>query len=423
MVKRVLLVSNTFPADPERAVHGIYQRLDAFMRALAGHRIEALFFVPPETDRGEEAIESARARLAETWGVDLSLELCPRAAPGDGGRWGAYVPGIFSLSGQSRYRLTSGSEQVAAVRRRLAEEPDAVFAHRLTAMAPLLELPASRAPTFFDLDDIEHVAFERRLRTPPPGPGKRLLRLQLPALKRAERTAIERCAATFVCSESDRSYLFRTYETNAVEVVPNAVEIPPPTALGDAGGAGYAGERVLFLGSFAYSPNQDAAERLLQLWPRVRGARPTARLVLAGPDAHLVSGHGRPPDGVEFPGFVDDLGGLYRSTSVVCAPITAGGGTRVKLLEAGAWARPIVATRIAAEGIGFEDGVHYLEREDDAALAAAVVALLEDRNRRRRLGEAARELVERHYSKDGVVARIREIFARHGLPAAAGGEA
>jgi len=403
-------------------VHGIYQRLDAFMRALAGHRVEALFFVPPETDRGEEAIESVRVRLAETWGVDLGLELCPRAAPGEGGRWDAYVPGIFSLSGQSRYRLTSGAEQVAAVRRHLAQEPDAVFAHRLTAMAPLLELPAVRAPTFFDLDDIEHVAFERRLETPPPGPGKRLLRLQLPALKRAERKAIERCAATFVCSKSDRDYLTRIYETDAVEVVPNAVEIPPPASLRDAGDTGNAGERVLFLGSFAYTPNQEAAERLLRLWPRVREAWPTARLVLAGPDAHLVSGHDRPPEGVEFPGFVDDLGALYRRTSVVCAPITAGGGTRVKLLEAGAWSRPIVATRIAAEGIGFEDGVHYLEREDDAALAAAIAALLGDPARRRRLGEAARELVERRYSKNGVVAHIRDIFARHGLPAEDGGE-
>lgn len=421
MVMRILLVSNTFPADPERAVHGIYQRLDAFMRALAGHRVVALFFVPPETDRSEEAIESARARLAETWGVDLGLELCPRATPGDRGRWNAYVPGVFSLSGQSRYRLTSGVEQVAAVRRRLAEEPDAVFAHRLTAMAPLLELPAVRAPTFFDLDDIEHVAFERRLRTPPLGPGKRVLRLQLPALKRAERTAIERCAATFVCSESDRNYLVRTYETDAVETVPNAVEIPPPTGL--LGEGADVPDRVLFLGSFAYTPNREAAERLLRLWPLVHEKRPAARLVLAGPDAHLVAGHDRPPEGVAFPGFVEDLGGLYRGTSVVCAPITAGGGTRIKLLEAGAWSRPIVATKIAAEGIGFEDGVHYLEREEDASLAEAIVALLDDPDRRTQLGRAARDLVERRYSRSAVTARIRDVFARHGLPAAHGGEA
>jgi glycosyltransferase involved in cell wall biosynthesis len=175
---------------------------------------------------------------------------------------------------------------------------------------------------------------------------------------------------------------------------------------------------VLFLGNYAHPPNRSAADRLTALWPSVRERAPEARLVLAGPRPELLSSYGVRPDGVEFPGFIDDLANLYRSTALVCAPIGEGGGTRVKLLEAGAWGCPIVATRIAAEGIGFEDGVHYLMREEDDAIADACADLLHDPARGRALGRAARELVSDRYSKRAVTEQVRRLFASHGLPEA-----
>jgi glycosyltransferase involved in cell wall biosynthesis len=59
---------------------------------------------------------------------------------------------------------------------------------------------------------------------------------------------------------------------------------------------------------------------------------------------------------VEFRGFVDDLSALYAETRIVCCPIVIGSGTRIKLVEAASYARPIVATRIGAEGLDFRDG-------------------------------------------------------------------
>lgn len=408
---KVLLISNTFPADPDSAVHGIYQRLDTFVKALRGHKLTALFFVPADTDTSKAGVEAARSRLADEWEVDLDIELCTRAAPASG-RWEAYVEGIFSLSGQSRYRLTSGRDQIAAVRRRIRESPDAIFVHRLTAMSPLLELPRPGVPTFFDLDDVEHVAFERRLRVRPPGPGRRLLRLQLTALRRGERRAIDRSNLTFVCSDADRDYLRGLYGTQAVETIPNSVQIPPDEAVG---GQQDENPRVLFLGNYAHPPNRRAADRLADLWPAVSAQVPRARLVLAGPEPDRLTCYASGMEGLEFPGFVDDLGDLYRKTTAVCAPIDEGGGTRIKLLEAGAWARPIVATNIAAEGIGFDDGVHFIRREENAGLAEACVELLRDEEKSRRLGTAARRLVRERYSREAVIHRVRDLFAANGL--------
>jgi glycosyltransferase involved in cell wall biosynthesis len=56
-------------------------------------------------------------------------------------------------------------------------------------------------------------------------------------------------------------------------------------------------------------------------------------------------------------------------------PLSAGGGTRFKILEAMAWGLPVIATPIAAEGTGLEDGEEIQIAETDDALARSVIAL------------------------------------------------
>jgi glycosyltransferase involved in cell wall biosynthesis len=79
-------------------------------------------------------------------------------------------------------------------------------------------------------------------------------------------------------------------------------------------------------------------------------------------------------------------------------PLRAGGGTRLKIFEALAMARAVVSTTVGAEGLGITPGRHFLAADDPATFAHEVVALLRDPERRRRLGEAGRSLVETCYS-------------------------
>jgi glycosyltransferase involved in cell wall biosynthesis len=54
------------------------------------------------------------------------------------------------------------------------------------------------------------------------------------------------------------------------------------------------------------------------------------------------------------------------------------GGTRLKLIEAAAYTKPIIATPIGAEGLLFENDREILIRESDAQIAAACSRLLSD---------------------------------------------
>jgi glycosyltransferase involved in cell wall biosynthesis len=101
-------------------------------------------------------------------------------------------------------------------------------------------------------------------------------------------------------------------------------------------------------------------------------------------------------------GEVEDVRPFIERSAVVIVPLRAGGGSRVKILEAFACGRPVVATRVGAEGLEVEDGAQLLIEDDPDAFAKAVMSLLTNPERRRELVRAARLLVERRYGWTGI---------------------
>lgn len=401
---RVLLVSLSFPDDPAK-VHGVFRRLDLFVDALAPiGQMELLFFVDEQVDVSEAAVERFRSELSARWQSEFELTLVRReAAPERLSRWDAYVsPAIYAFRQPGLHRA-SGPRQREALEAALDRRPDLLFVHRLTAMVPVLETDRALPPVVFDLDDIEHRAFARDISQPPTWPGKYLRYLQVPALWWAERRALARAECTFVCSPGDAEYLWRTMRVRGVEVIPNAVEVPEPVALPQA-------PTALLLGSLGYAPNQNAAIHLMrEIWPRVRKRVPDAALTIAGPNPEAVPGHDDPPAGVTFSGFIENLAQLYADTRVVCTPIFAGGGTRIKVIEAGAYGRPVVSTTLGAEGLDLQNEREILLRDDPDSFSAAVAELMLDDERARRIGEAARARVERTYDRGKIIERIRAV--------------
>lgn len=228
-----------------------------------------------------------------------------------------------------------------------------------------------------------------------------MLLAHAPALLLAERLAASRSRLTFVASEIDCRKLRALGFGTGVTVVPNAVPFPRKSL-------GLPLEpTLLFIGDFGYDPNREAGERLARaILPRIRSQVPAARLLLAGKRAERLSRAAATQPGVECLGFVEDLDQLYAQVRVVCCPLRNGGGTRVKLIEAATYGRPMVATRIGAEGLDFTDGAEILLRDDDAGFADACIHLLRDDAIGRQLGEAAREKASQTYDARRVEAQI-----------------
>lgn len=278
-------------------------------------------------------------------------------------------------------------------------------------MAPFAEPLLGSVPAVLDLDDDE-----RRTALSLAGLARHQGNLAEAAFQEAEAAKLARFEAEWatrfstVCLAGPDDATRAASRLRDVEAtcIPNAVTVPkafpPPPATGPF--------TLLFVGSMGYSPNHDAAAFLAQeVLPRLRQRTSAAvRLVLAGshPDASLQALASLPE--VEVTGWVDDLVPLYAACHAVAAPLRAGGGTRIKILEAFAHGRPVVATPLGAEGIAARNGEHLLLAESADELAAAVCRLIEAPALGCALARRARGLVSRAYERQGVVRRIERLL-------------
>jgi glycosyltransferase involved in cell wall biosynthesis len=231
-------------------------------------------------------------------------------------------------------------------------------------------------------------------------------RLDLIAAARQERRVLSLAHAAVVFSDRDRDGL--AAHSRPVATIPVGWDVPPQRL--DPLGA--TPPVVLFCGSFEHPPNVEAAIRLArEIFPRVRGARPDARLELVGPSppAELRALAG---ESVSVTGAVASVVPHLDRATVVVAPIEIGGGVRVKVLEALAGGKAVVASSRAAEGISAQPGSELIVADGNESIAAAIVRLLIDDRSRRQLAERANSWALRELSWSAMADRYDELYDR-----------
>jgi hypothetical protein len=410
-----LFITATWPDPLARFTHGVAQRMRLMLRAAqqADADLDLLAFAPWNQPPDAGAAARLRDDIQALWGVRLRQVFVAPSDPVPDRRdslWHGYLLPMTGLQRQPAFARTSGRAQAQAVADALEQsQPTRLFVHKLTAMCAVLKCRVAKPPTVLDLDDVEHKAFARLIALPPHWGAKRLLRGWLPALARGERLALAAADRAFVCSELDRADLAARWGLRNLVVVPNAIPVPVPTPLP-------AGRTALFLGMHSYEPNRSGAEFLVhEVWPLVLAQVPDATLVVAGKACELIRGHDKPPRGVRFEGFVQDLQALYADTRVVCCPILSGGGTRIKIIEGAMQARPIVSTTVGAEGLDFAPQRQEIAIADGApAFAKELARLLVDDEMASDMGRRARQQAQAWYGEQPVMDRIAAVLA--GLP-------
>ena len=100
---------------------------------------------------------------------------------------------------------------------------------------------------------------------------------------------------------------------------------------------------------------------------------------------------------VDFVPDADDLAAFYADSHIVLIPLRAGGGTKLKTLEAFAYRRPVISTRHGVRGLGAVVGEHYLHAETPMEFAEAVIRLEADPDLSERIAQAGWELCSRTF--------------------------
>ena len=227
------------------------------------------------------------------------------------------------------------------------------------------------------------------------------------AAQRFEREWLPRLSRVAVCSERDRRMLRARMPDAHLTVLPNVFEPPstPPLRQLDARMA-----RLIFVGALGYYPNVDAVRFCAtEVLPRVRvrSSRPVELHIVGRGSTRALRRALRGVPNLVLHRAVDDLAPLYAQSHVALCPIRAGGGTRIKILEAFARGVPVVSSTTGAAGLDITHGQELLLADDAESFAEAVLQVLGPLGGQ--IAERARHFVRVHHAEDRFGAALREL--------------
>lgn len=216
----------------------------------------------------------------------------------------------------------------------------------------------------------------------------------------AERRICGVASAVWACSQDDAKGLIALAKIGNPTVIPN----PVPAWCEDVSliERGY-GIDALFVGHLGYRPNLRAVERLaLGIWPKLRALHPQARLSVAGRAPGMAMKRILDQQEIALLADPTELAPLYAQATMVLVPLTEGGGTRIKVLEAVACGVPVIASAKAVEGLDFVPGLHFLRAETDGDFVEAATRLSRDGKLRLVLQKAAWDHVVQTHGREAI---------------------
>jgi polysaccharide biosynthesis protein PslH len=253
--------------------------------------------------------------------------------------------------------------------------------------------------------------YKRLWMTMRPGPKRWLLNRDWRLLKKYEGRICREFEGVLAVSEEDRRALEEASgQALEVTVIPIAIDTGEITPVNFKP----QGERIIHVGTMYWPPNIDGILWFLQkVLPKIREHRPDVvfDIVGANPPQEILS-YGETDQGVNVTGYVDDPIPYLEAASLMVVPLRAGGGMRVKILNALGQGLPVVSTTLGCEGIAVTSGTHLLMADSPEEFARSVVCLLEDQQLARELGRNGRELIEERYDYQVACRTLESVYKK-----------
>lgn len=237
------------------------------------------------------------------------------------------------------------------------------------------------------------------------------------AFARYEAAMCQEFDAVLTVTEEDKEHLLalfppgeREWLAGKLTVVPICVDPQQVSTISHRDGEA---PTILHLGTMFWPPNVGGvlwfAHKVL---PLIHQRMPEARFVVVGknppPEVQALASDPR----IQITGYVDDPTPHLEAAHAFIVPLHAGGGMRVKILDAWLWGMPTVSTSIGAEGVAYRDGENILLADDAPAFARATIRLLDDSMLNQQLRNNGRVWVETHYDWQVVYRQVDEVYAQ-----------
>jgi glycosyltransferase involved in cell wall biosynthesis len=400
----VLLLTQVLPYPPDS---GPKVKTYNVLKYLAQHHdVTLVSFV-----RGDQSADVAHL---QKFCKEVQVAPMQRGAARDG------VAMLRSLAGNQPWMMVRDdrSEMRDLIDRLAAEKKfDVAHADQLNMAQYAQRVKGAR--TVLDAHNALWLLYKRLAETMSAGPRKILLNRDWQLLKAYEGRICNEFDAVLAVSEEDKRALIEAMGTltltlshsgegEKITVIPIAVdgdEVTPAQRRPDA-------DHILHIGTMYWPPNIDGVKWFIHdVLPLIRQQRPDVMFDVVGarPPQELLD-MSKADSRINVTGYVDDPTPFLQGAGVMVVPLRAGGGMRVKILNAMAQALPIVTTTLGCEGIAVKDGEHVLIADTPAAFAEAVLKVLADRALADALGNAGRRLIDTTYDYRAACRPLEDVY-------------
>jgi len=268
--------------------------------------------------------------------------------------------------------------------------------------------PFSGTPIVLNHNNIESHMMRRRFEKETNCLHKIYFLRESSKLRRYERGVCGKCAVNLVVSDLDESRLKESAGNVRIAVIPNGVDVEYFQTRQQIGRGR---EGLIFAGALDWYPNREAVRFFLkEIWPKLREEKPERPVTFVGrnPPRELLDASKN--SSIHVPGFVEDVRPYLDDAEIYICPIRDGGGTRLKILDALAMGKPLVATGMAVEGLDLVEDVHYLKAETAAEFLSQINRLESDSDLCQTIATAGQRFVKEHYSWDLIGEKIAHAY-------------
>lgn len=272
----------------------------------------------------------------------------------------------------------------------------------------LLFRRVTNIPTLLFTHNVEAKIFKRHLEAATNPATKLLWSSQQKRMERFEEKSINSFDRVIAVSDNDASIFEDEYGAQ------NAVSIPTGVDIDFYQPGDHENEQasnIVFCGSMDWLPNEDGVRYFLtDIAPILdqRIADWSLTVVGRNPSEAMQTLAKQNPK-VTLTGWVDDVRPYLVKAGVCVVPLRIGGGTRMKIYEAMAMGKAVVATTVGAEGLEVEDKRDIRLVDEPSEIADAIAELITQEPVRRSMEQSARRLVEENFSWGSVADRFSEI--------------
>nr|WP_228028540.1 glycosyltransferase family 4 protein [Donghicola mangrovi] len=168
-------------------------------------------------------------------------------------------------------------------------------------------------------------------------------------------------------------------------------------------------KEILFVGSNT-EPNVLGLKWFYrECWPDILKAVPDAKLNVVGTVYRAMHGEAVPPS-VTYLGLVEDLSALYQGSGIVISPLTFGSGLKIKLIEAMALGKAIVATSVTLQGVEELASSAVCHADASGDFSSAVIKLATNDELRLQKATGALAVADAHFTSRTVHANLIRWF-------------